>query len=354
MKKLTLFKRRIPKGLECLNCLMPLRGDENFCPNCGQKNDVRKLRVSHFFSEFLAGFISYDSTLWRTLKPIMLSPGKVSLEYIKGKRKSYVNPFRFYFSVSIIYFLVIGLSAQWDEVNSFGDEKKTKGFSINESLTVEQEKEMQAALNEVDSVVRQQGIAVLDSVPLATRSKLVVGKNIERAMHMFKKSDTISADAAMRELNVKPTFLNRVLFYKLKEYSGRNMEANAKAFLNSLVSKISIALFFLLPIFTLFVWFMYLRKRLSYMEHLVFVFNTQTVLFLLLLIFFFVDLVMGTENQWWLTFCLFSLYLFLALRGFYRQGFFKTIVKYFVLNSVYFVLASVGFAVISGVSFLFS
>ena len=48
---------------------------------------------------------------------------------------------------------------------------------------------------------------------------------------------------------------------------------------------LSISLFIFLPIFTLFLMLLYIRRKYTYMEHLVFVFNTQTVFFLLLLIF---------------------------------------------------------------------
>lgn len=354
MTRLILFKRKHLKGLECLNCLMPLRGDENFCPSCGQKNDVRKLRVSHFFTEFLAGFISYDSTLWRTLKPILLNPGKVPLEFIRGRRKRYVNPFRFYFMVSVIYFLVIGMGAKWDEINSINSGKSALNLSISENLTSAQEQELHAVFNDVDTVVSQDLIfpVIADSIPV--QSKLIVGKNIERGLYLFKNNKTLSVEAALQELKIKPTFFYKVLFQKIRDYYVGDMEENVKTFLNYLVSNISIALFFLLPIFTLFVWLVYLRKKLSYMEHLVFVFNTQTVLFLLLLIFFCIDVIMGTENQWWLTFCLFSLYLLLALKGFYQQGLIKTLIKYFILNGIYFVLASIGFLFVSGLSFLFS
>lgn len=332
---------------------MPLRGDENFCANCGQKNDVRKLRLSHFISEFLAGFVSYDFTLWRTLKPILLSPGKVSLEFIRGKRKRYVNPFRFYFTVSVIYFLVIGLSSKWNELNSFNTGESPVNFNMSEGLTDAQEKELQEAFYEVDSIMSRGNIIPVSVDSITTHSELLLGKNIEKAMYLFKNDAGITADAALEKLQIEPTLFYRVLFHKMRDYYNGNIAQNIKMVLNSFVSKISISLFLLLPIFTFFVWLVYWRKKRSYMEHLVFVFNTQTVLFLLLLIFFFIDLIMETENQWWLTFLLFSVYLFLALRGFYEQGFIKTAFKYLILNSIYFLLASVGFVIVSGLSILF-
>ncbi len=348
-----LFKNKSLKGLECLNCEMPLKGDENFCASCGQKNDVRKLRVSHFFTEFLAGFISYDSTLWRTLKPLLFSPGEVSLEYIQGKRKRYVNPFRFYFLMSIIYFLMIGLSSKYGVLNTSFEQRNgrssidvQKGFKKGNTI-------MEGFLHETDSIFDQNNTPVLDSESDQIESIYFL-KKIKQADRLFRRHRDLSVVSIMDSLQVEPSFFNKAMYHKIMIYSVGDDEDNLKVFFNAIVSKISISLFFLLPIFTCFVWLVYFRKRYSYMEHLVFVFNTQTVLFLLFIIFFCVDSVFGTESQWSLAFILFSVYLFLALRGFYKQSFFKTLIKFFILNGMYIILTSVGFVFITVVSFLFS
>ena len=95
------------KHLECLNCGHPFNGDEKFCPFCGQKNTSKKLSFSVFINNLFSGFLSYDSRFWRTFIPLLIKPGKVSREYIEGKRARFVNPFRFYLSVSIIFFLIL-------------------------------------------------------------------------------------------------------------------------------------------------------------------------------------------------------------------------------------------------------
>ncbi|MBL4746569.1 MAG: DUF3667 domain-containing protein [Flavobacteriaceae bacterium] len=315
---------------------------------------MSKLRVSHFFTEFLAGFISYDSTLWRTLKPILLSPGKVSLEYIKGRRKSYINPFRFYFIVSIIYFLVIGLNSKWEDLNTSFEKGKNSGImNITDDLSAEGKRVIEEVMFKTDSVLSQNKIRSLDpdgdhSVSNAFPIELAT------AYGLFKNNKEMSVVSVLDSLELAPTFFNKTFYHKVKDFSGDNVMANLKAFTTYFLSNISLALFLLMPLFTLFVWLVYLKKRYSYMEHLVFVFNTQTVLFLLLLIFFFVDLIMGTEYQWGLSFLLFALYLFLALRGFYQQSFFITLIKYVLLNGMYVFLGIVGGFVIFGVSLFFS
>lgn len=44
-----------------------------------------------------------------------MKPGIVSKNYIDGKRSRYSNPFRFYLTVSIIFFLILGISMTKDK-----------------------------------------------------------------------------------------------------------------------------------------------------------------------------------------------------------------------------------------------
>ena len=91
---------------------------------------------------------------------------------------------------------------------------------------------------------------------------------------------------------------------------------------------------------------------MSYMEHLVFVFHTQTVFFLLMIIYILINYFTNYENVG-LFMLLFLVYLFMALKKFYQQGKFKTFVKFILLNIVY---TTIGFfaAIISGfIAFMF-
>ena len=93
------------RGHQCLNCETPLEKEDKYCSYCGQLNSNKKLSFNDFFNEFFGSIFSYDSRIYRTLNVLIFKPGKISLEYIKGKRAKYANPFRFYLSVSIIFFL---------------------------------------------------------------------------------------------------------------------------------------------------------------------------------------------------------------------------------------------------------
>jgi len=97
---------------------------------------------------------------------------------------------------------------------------------------------------------------------------------------------------------------------------------------------------------------LYIRRKYTYIEHLVFVFNTQTVFFLLLIIFYLIDFIVDLENVAWVFILLFLIYLYKALRNFYEQRRFKTIIKYILLNSFYMILAIVGLIIVAAISFV--
>ncbi len=93
------------RSTECLNCHHPLDISDEFCPNCGQLNSTKKLAFNDFFNEFFAGIFAYDSRFYRTLGVLLFKPGKISKDYIEGKRVRYANPYRFYLSASIFFSL---------------------------------------------------------------------------------------------------------------------------------------------------------------------------------------------------------------------------------------------------------
>lgn len=112
----------------------------------------------------------------------------------------------------------------------------------------------------------------------------------------------------------------------------------------------SIALFIFLPFFTLFLKIFYIRRKFTYVDHLIFVFHTQTVFFMLLSIYFLLE-IFNVKPQLWLFTLLFLIYLLIAMKNFYKQGYFKTIIKFCFLNLSYFIISSIGITVLFLISF---
>lgn len=66
------------------------------------RQEDRKLK--HYLGEFINAMTFADNKLWRTLKTILISPGKLSLEFVEGRRKNYMKPISIFFLANLIYF----------------------------------------------------------------------------------------------------------------------------------------------------------------------------------------------------------------------------------------------------------
>ena len=382
-RKILKLRLKPQKGLECLNCGQPLRSADNFCSYCGQKNTVKKLSFGIFLSNMFSGFFSYDSRFWRTFIPLLTKPGKVSKEFIRGKRVHFVNPFQMYLNVSIVFFLVMGISDRINDENSF--KGMVKFTSDLDSLKVEMEQEPDSLMldvrdrvvnvipndsakaeivTEMDDVLQmisEQAKDTTESKPYQYHNlgdsvqKVSLFNRVRDFNHFYKNNREMATLSALDSLNYSPSFWNK-FFYQQVRIGYQNIdqfvEDRGESFYKKLTSHVSIALFVFLPIFTLFLRFLYIRRKFTYMEHLVFVFHTQTVFFLMLIIFYLMNIFFEIGNFGWIFAVLFLIYLYKALRHFYEQGRFKTFIKFIMLNGYYMFLALIGLIIVSVISFM--
>src|ERR1700727_2238396 len=83
----------------CKNCDAVLLG--RFCVNCSQAANVHVPTTMELVHELLEGITHSDSRLWRTLTTLWFKPGKLTEEFVAGRRVAYLPPFRLYLILSI-------------------------------------------------------------------------------------------------------------------------------------------------------------------------------------------------------------------------------------------------------------
>ncbi|WP_442265229.1 DUF3667 domain-containing protein [Tenacibaculum sp. ZS6-P6] len=367
-------KKQLIKSNEtnCLNCGYEFEGHELFCPVCGQKNKDKRITFGSFVKEVFAGFFSWDAKFWRTLRPLLFKPGRVSKDYIEGKRVKYSNPFRFYLTTSVLFFLLVGLNntiKEYRELSStdIKNEKKITVKQVSDSIKKEIEtgkkqyintdfrgfkKGLQAGMkNGMKDGIKKDSSSTTDSIKK--------GNSFDNFVKFNTKNPKLSTDEALDSLNVEKNFSNRLKYSKAKTFSSLiNNEDGVKSFIDNLVSKTSVALFILLPIFALFFKLIYIRRKFTYVEHLVFIFHIQTVFFIIFILFVLFDIglpeQMETNGSTVISILvlIFMIYLFIAMKRFYKQGFFKTLIKYFFVNLTFMMLASLGMSVLTLITFL--
>ncbi|MEB8330252.1 DUF3667 domain-containing protein [Flavobacteriaceae bacterium KMM 6897] len=336
------------RGTECLNCGHTLDISDKYCPNCSQINSTKKPTLKDLVREFFGSIISYDSKILKTLTAMLLHPGRITKDYLKGKRITYTNPFRFLLSLAIIYFLIFSYTQNF---SAFDDIEDLTEFNELDSKKIEADQEQEEALKIADSIQKDMARTLLtatkDSIILANPKKYFDSLNTfayfkgfylktDFFMTLLKNKRVKRFNTAKEELKIPENYQNRKSFDMAK--SLLKAVDQPGTFLNFLISKIPFFIFFFLPVFALFIWLMYVRKKHNYIEHLIFSFHIQSLLFILLLISFIIDAIFKTASGW-IFLLIFSVYLYKAMRNFYGQGRLKTFVKYLILNTVFFILA---------------
>lgn len=79
----------------------------NFCAHCGEKqrND-HDFSLRHVLAEAAEAFFHIDSKIFLTLKTLITTPGKLTVEFFLGRRKPYMSPLQTFFVCNLIFFVL--------------------------------------------------------------------------------------------------------------------------------------------------------------------------------------------------------------------------------------------------------
>ncbi len=120
----------------CYNCNRPVEG--NFCSNCGQSMQVKRLSFKNLFHDVQNKLFGIDNKYFRTIVDLFVHPGVVFRSYISGNRVKYTGGAGFFFiciTILVLHmsFFGIDFAAFIDATgaNALGDEVYQKNdFSI--------------------------------------------------------------------------------------------------------------------------------------------------------------------------------------------------------------------------------
>ncbi len=331
------------RGTQCLNCEQPLDISDVYCPYCSQLNSNKQLSAKDFFGEFINSIVVYDSRLRNTLKVLLFRPGIITRNYVKGQHLKYANPFRFFLSVSIIYFLLNGFVGIFqgnadNNINNINLKTPAQnGFNLD-SLAQNISATTSDAIRLADSIKEQQKeepIKYLSDKELDTMPFLKsYAERFSLYNDFYEKYEIKNAAEALDSLHHRNTSFNRWVYSK--NTTVEKIKENPAAFVNYILAKIPFFLFFFTPFFALFFWLIYSWKKYTYIEHMVFIFHIFSFIFLAMLIFLIPDLIIGEQILLAILFVFIGpFYFYKALRNFYRQGRLLTLIKFVFLNIVF-------------------
>lgn len=88
----------------CIFCKTEYHG--NFCPNCGEKSEIKKITFKSIVKEAFSTITNMDKGFFYNVKMLFVNPKLISNDYIFGKRKGILNPISFLI-ISITLYLII-------------------------------------------------------------------------------------------------------------------------------------------------------------------------------------------------------------------------------------------------------
>ena len=292
----------------CLNCGTQLRAEDLFCSNCGQKRMEREdMSFRHLIGESFLDYFHFDSKFFRTIIPLIIRPGMLTSEYMKGKRKSYVEPFKLFLVISVIYFLLLPFSGRTREPENAGR------IALTDTIT----KRITGKIKARNSVSFS-----LHGVTLGKRGIDSVKKQI----------DTIGLDGYVAKNFAKESVWTRIFVKQALKI----MIGTGESFVTVLEHTASKLIFLFIPVFAALLKLLYIRKKRLYFEHLIFSLHLHAFIFLIFILNLLTGLVWHVNM--FIILLIILIYGFIALKKYYGQTFGKTLMKMVLISASYLVI----------------
>jgi len=88
----------------CISCNRNLLGD--YCHHCGEKVvTVDDFSFKRLMADAFSSIFNIDSSFYKSLKYLLIKPGFLTQEYIRGHRKPYMKPFQLYLLCIIVFYV---------------------------------------------------------------------------------------------------------------------------------------------------------------------------------------------------------------------------------------------------------
>ncbi|MDE2783137.1 MAG: DUF3667 domain-containing protein [Gemmatimonadota bacterium] len=380
----------------CENCGRP-RADR-FCSQCGQNDRTYTRSLFPVLGELVRESFEFDGRLAQTLKLLLLKPGSLSTEFSCNRRARYMTPVRLYLFTSVIFFLTMSLvtsrlpnpleeELDLDPSSSLAEipgevmdslqvavdslQAMVPGLQLqidgeNVPVSMEISESGIAALRanlapsqhgKLDDLLKRESARVTQFVLAGlaaafdseAQASSVVGRQADPgpeedaapgADSTAQTTGPVAGDPPPGATVVLPT--SRGVLARMFLNSVVDLLHNPDAFIERIIGNLSIAMFFLLPVYALILAVLYWRQKRYYIEHLIFGMHVHSFMIVTLMLIASIT-PMGAAGQGWTQGILglaVVAYPIIALRRFYGNGWFVTLFKAFVLAILYSTIVS--------------
>ena len=290
--------------------------------------------MSHFFQDIT----HFDSKFFHSIKWLITRPGFLSREYMMGRRASYLNPIRMYVFASALFFLIFFSFYHFD----------SKAYSNTSAVKVPV-----AEIIKMDSITYREFVNNLvkkdSSLKFAyNRVKYLQYLDtltIDKGGLHFTLSNNYNTRAEYDSALAKGRsdgWLLKALMYKqieINEKYNQDPKAALSAMINIFLHSIPQILFISLPLFALLLNILYFRKKqFYYVNHAIFTIHLFVFVFIALLFVFGINKIEAATHWGWLgylsTLIVFFIFIYnyKAMRNFYQQNRWRTVMKFTLLH----------------------
>ena len=328
----------------CPNCKKENPDKAKYCLNCGQKIRPLRVKIWEFISEFMDAIFNIDNRFFKTIIYLFI-PAKLTNAYFRGERQKFYHPLRIYVVLIIIFFAILSFLGVENVIkvgdsvfnintnigdDAFSNEQLVSLNSMLDSLSDTNPgiKDFQETFNE-NFIEEKSFTDSIENLKKSGNELRLISKGITISAHELLEADIDSVVGSKNlDLWIDKLILRQIL-------KGARDIDSLNSFIYANLTWLFIAL---IPLFAIVLKFFYLRRNRYYLEHVVFLLH----LFSGLLLFICICLPFGLlENSKGIVATVIAtiavLYPLSAMKSFYKQGRFKTFVK-FIFTGFIFVL----------------
>ena len=321
-----------PPFSHCENCGTELKG--HYCFQCGQAAVDYRRSFRHVIIDILDSFLNWDSKFFATLAWLIVRPWHLTNEFVRGRRVRYLHPIRLYLLASILFFFVVNWWAReiHTDPRAFeeDDRRQSTEATQNQDLTGGVRQKVEAAL---------QGASPTPGLP-------VEPQGTPQPKHRGGQSRLLEFDKD----DASATPFEKWLETRAKEKMGEH-GTKMDLFVKTLLSNLPYMMLCCIPLFALVLKILYIRRRIFYIDHLVYALHIHSFAYASLMLIGVITIgvtrVASGALAGWLIALLwiaFAVQIFLSIRRVYRQGWIKTVIKFWLGGVVYLVILLLGLA----------
>lgn len=315
---------------DCLNCGNTFEG--HYCNNCGQENLELKEDFGHLMVHAVGDYFHFDEKFFHTLKPLLFQPGKLTVDYMAGKRTQYLHPIRMYIFISLVYFILL--------FGKNGEEKRVEQKHVTTEHVIDS---VNRAINDYDGLTPAQKQTLRQQTGrFAVGKKIKVNEKNTASIGpfgsiVFDNDSTGTYEQYLRKQQKLPAdkrddFVDRYLNKKFYEWKAQGKTPN-EAIVESFRHNFPKMMFLLLPLFAWFLKIAFRKNHKYYVEHLIYSFHLHCFVFLFSTLIMLIQMIL--PGSWYqisqiiglLSFFVVVWYIYRSLRVIYQRTGFRTITK---------------------------